>query len=168
MKRLKIFGILNLIVFGSFILFEVYHFLFEYKECFGMLSNFYPCVVSYRIPHYILTLIILYGSIQILFKKKAAFNTLLIASIGFISYEIVVFISLFFSTIFGEHCFMSLIEMLPFIYIFALIEFLSLLKKRKEFSTAFNTPKILITFLLFILFFFAMRIVFYYRYVGLL
>jgi hypothetical protein len=159
MNKLKIFAILNLIVFGAFTLTEIYHFCFEYENLRNVLSEIYPCKLYYRIPIYSLTLLILIASIRIVIQKKMYYKILVISCIGFLSYEIVAFALLFFDNL-GYYCHMSALEYYPVIYLFVLVELISIVRIKKGFTKVISVLKVFFLFVLFILLFFIYRYVF--------
>jgi len=134
MKAIKTIAILNLILFSAFLFMEVYHFIFDYDILMRSLAFSYPCSLWFRIPHYLLSLLMIFCSISILKLRETwqYANLLLIACIGFIMYDVVSIVSMFIPFC-KPPCIMCEIESLQLMYIFTLFEAIYLFCNRKRF-----------------------------------
>lgn len=125
-KILKIILLSNIIIFLSYLIFDIYQYLSYYQYEQGLLQRIQPCGLFNRLIHYFLSLLIIIGSFSYLQKRKGIL-IVLIGSFGFIFYFIFEWILPFIA--YRCHiCYINIAERVLIIYLYLFFEILLLLK----------------------------------------
>lgn len=156
-KSFKYFAVTNIIIIIVFFIMEVYYFFYEYNYYNRVLSFSQPCTLIFRIPHYILGVLLIYGSLNFLIKTKGLI-LIVIPCIGFVSYDIVQITSLFIRHL-NVPCFMSSMERLQFLYIYFLLLLFLILIKWKTLAVSLSKVIFILIFLSFIILFSLLRLI---------
>mgnify|MGYP001229779643 CR=1 FL=1 len=118
MKIIKIFIILNIVVFTVFLTLDVLYLLSDYQVDSHLMSFFYPCKIQIIIVHYSFYSIVIISSILFLLQKKV------ISLLYYSLYGILLLVLISeFLPIVCLPCFMKLPNEI-FLYTFVLIEFI--------------------------------------------
>jgi hypothetical protein len=132
-KTLKTFAIINIGLFAFNFLFDLFVFLTYYQYEHGIMRFVEPCGIIERVVNYLLSGLIIFGSVYYLIRKRCLI-IIILCLLSFVIYFYLIRVHTFVYSGFCL-CYLNEIENTLIIYLFSFVELIVLLfhiKKRKK------------------------------------